>query len=168
MYEGHHFSPFVRGAVVPLSTARHTPAPPLPTAAVRAPVRGSQDAGTAEPEEPRDEEVEVREEEVEMEDAPGPDPNPPVGITEDDGCRRHELMDADDELWGMSDVRRAILQLISAGQSEIPVQQLLELLPPYLPRVAIEACLTDLHHNLDADNNGNWVMYHNGTIQVIT
>ena len=35
-------------------------------------------------------------------------------------------------------------------------------------RVAIEACLTDLHHNLDADNNGNWVMYHNGTIQVIT
>ena len=74
-----------------------------------------------------------------------------------------ELMEAADELWGESDVRQAIQGLITSGQVEIRIEELLVLVPPYLPRVAIEAVLIDLHHNVEE----NSIMYYDGIISVI-
>jgi len=84
----------------------------------------------------------------------------------DDTSEAVELkMDADDEWWGESAIVPVIQALAASGPTEISIDALLTLLPSYLPRLAVDLVLRDLHHNQDMQSQVH-CMYYDGILHI--
>ena len=76
-----------------------------------------------------------------------------------------QLMDADDEWWGESAIVPVIQELAASGTTEISIDALLALVPSYLPRLAVDLVLHDLHHNQDMQSQVH-CMYYDGILHI--
>ena len=75
-------------------------------------------------------------------------------------------MDADDEWWGESAIVPVIQGLAASGTTEISIDALLALVPSYLPRLAVDLVLRDLHHNIDLQSKVH-IMYQEGILHIL-